>query len=55
MPPRNECPYGAEDCPKLKELRSRITRLEQNQTRMMRIMYYVAGIVSVTLGVQVMI
>lgn len=52
---RNECPYGASDCPKISELRSKVSVLEKNQVRLMRTVYYIAGIVSVTLGVQVII
>ena len=52
---RNECPYGATDCPKVADLRNKITVLEKNQVRLMRTVYYIAGIVSVTLGVQVII
>ena len=55
MPKTNECPYGAADCPKVSELRSKIAILEKNQVRLMRTVYYIAGIVSVTLGVQVII
>ena len=51
----SECPYGASDCPKVSELRSKINILEKNQVRLMRTVYYIAGIVSVTLGVQVII
>lgn len=52
---RYECPYGPEDCPKLRELDERVDRLEANQIKLMRLLYYIAGIVSVTLGVQVVI
>lgn len=33
----------------------RLDKLEANQIKLMRLLYYIAGIVSVTLGVQVMI
>lgn len=49
------CPYGAKDCPKLREMDERIDKLEANQIKLMRLLYYIAGIVSVTLGVQVII
>ena len=49
------CPYGATDCPKLREMDERIDKLEANQIKLMRLLYYIAGIVSVTLGVQVVI
>lgn len=50
-----ECPYGAESCPKVQELEDRVSRIERNQQRMSRILYYIAGIVSVSLGVTVAI
>lgn len=57
-PPRNErieCPYGAVDCPKMQSMKERIIILEKNQAKLMHIVYYIAGIVSVTLGIQVII
>ena len=51
----SKCPYGADDCPKIKELDSRIDTLERNQIRLMRTVYYIAGIVSVSLGVTVVL
>ena len=51
----SKCPYGADDCPKIKELDERIDTLEKNQIRLMRMVYYIAGIVSVSLGVTVIV
>lgn len=51
----NECPYGAGDCPKIRDLDERIDTLEKTQANMMRVLYYIAGIVSVSLGVTVII
>lgn len=51
----SKCPYGADDCPKIKELDERIGILEKNQIRLMRTVYYIAGIVSVSLGVTVVL
>ena len=53
--PASKCPYGAESCPKINELDARIDALEKNQIRLMRTVYYIAGIVSVTLGITVVI
>lgn len=53
--PTSKCPYGAESCPKINELDERIDALEKNQIRLMRTVYYIAGIVSVTLGITVVI
>ena len=55
MSSTSECPYGAGDCPKIRELDERIDALEKNINNMSRILYYVAGIVSVSLGVTVII
>lgn len=52
---QNECPYRAGDCPKIRDLDERIDVLEKRQADMMRVLYYIAGIVSVSLGVTVMI
>ena len=51
----SKCPYGADNCPKIKELDARIDVLEKNQIRLMRTVYYIAGIVSVSLGVTVVL
>ena len=51
----SKCPYGADECPKIKELDRRIDILEKNQIRVMRMVYYIAGIVSVSLGITVMV
>lgn len=51
----SKCPYGADDCPKIRELDNRIDILEKNQIRLMRMVYYIAGIVSVSLGVTVIV
>lgn len=50
---QNECPYGAGDCPKIRELDGRIDLLEHNQRKLMSLLYYIAGIVSVSLGATV--
>lgn len=50
---QNECPYGASECPKIRELDERIDILERNQAKLMRLLYYIAGIVSVSLGVTI--
>lgn len=54
MTPRNECPYGAKACPKIEEIEERVTHMEKNLSRMMTTLYFIAGVVSVTLGVQIL-
>ena len=51
---RTECPYGAKSCPKVEEIEERVIRMEKNQSRMMTTLYFIAGVVSVTLGVQIL-
>lgn len=55
MPKPDQCPYGLEPCPKIIDMKDRIERLEKNQARLTTLIYYIAGIVSVTLGIQVFI
>lgn len=52
---KTECPYGPNSCPKLAGINTRIGILEKNQLKLMHIVYYIAGIVSVTLGVSVIV
>lgn len=54
MTPRYpECPYGASSCPKIEELEGKVLKMERNQTKIMTTLYFIAGVVSVSLGVQV--
>lgn len=50
-----QCPYTDKPCPKVTELEERVSKMERNQVVMMRLLYFIAGIVSVTLGVDVII
>ena len=50
-----ECPYGPNSCPKLRELEDEVNVLKKNQLILMRLVYYIAGIVSVSLGITVLI
>lgn len=52
---KNECPYGAGECPKISDLRDKVEYLEANQVKIIRTLYYIAGIVSVSLGVNVIL
>lgn len=53
MTPSKECPYGAKACPKVDKIEERVGRMEKNQSKMMTTLYFIAGVVSVTLGVQI--
>ena len=50
-----DCPYGADTCPKVQDLEERVAKMEKNQTKMMGLLYFIAGVVSVSLGVTVII
>lgn len=49
-PNKTDCPYGADSCPKVSELEDRLSVMEHNQLKMMRTLYYIVGVVSVSLG-----
>lgn len=49
----DDCPYGPDECPKVRELENRVARMEHNQAKIMYTLYFVAGIVSVELGIVV--
>lgn len=51
----SQCPYGAESCPKVRDLEAKVNTIEKNQAHMAKILYYIAGIVSVSLGINVII
>lgn len=48
-----QCPYTDKPCPKVTDLEDRVTRMERNQAVMMRLLYFIAGVVSVSLGVNI--
>lgn len=45
------CPYMDGACPKVNELEERIEMMETRQVSIVRILYYIAGVVSVTMSV----
>ena len=51
MTVRSDCPYGAEKCPKVDDLEKKVARMERNQAKILYTIYFVAGIVSVELGI----
>lgn len=53
MPKEMECPYGPRGCPKIDSLKMEVDMMKKNQNRMMVTLYFIAGIVSVTLGVTI--
>lgn len=47
----NDCPFGSSDCPKIEELERRVDAMETTMNRILYAVYFVAGIVSVELGI----
>lgn len=50
MPP-NDCPFGANDCPKVEKLEDRLIRLEKMQHQTQTILYVIVGILAVEFGI----
>lgn len=50
----HECPYGAGTCPKIEELESDVNDVRATLSRITTTLYFIAGIVSVTLGVSIL-
>jgi hypothetical protein len=46
-----DCPYGPDDCPKIEDLEVRVRKMEANMNKILYIMYFIAGITSVELGI----
>jgi hypothetical protein len=44
------CPYGPESCPKLAAAERQIAQLEERQLSMIRMLYYIVGAVSASVG-----
>lgn len=51
--PKNECPYGADDCPKITDLEVTVRVLHSELENMKRILYCIVGILMVELGVTI--
>lgn len=50
---KNECPYGADDCPKINDLEITVKVLHSELENMKRILYCIVGILMVELGVTI--
>lgn len=50
----NECPYGAESCPKIMTLDKAIEDLTQSVKRLNYLMTFVAGIIAVECGIVIL-
>lgn len=48
-----ECPYGADDCPKIADLEGTVRILHAELENMKRILYAIVGILMVELGVTI--
>lgn len=51
--PKSECPYGADDCPKIADLEVTVRVLHSELENMKRILYCIVGILMVELGVTI--
>lgn len=47
----NDCPYGASECPKIHDTEERLDVIERTLDRILYIVAFIAGIVSVEFGV----
>ena len=51
MPMANDCPYGASACPKMEDAEERISRMEVTLNKILYLVAFIAGIVSVEFGI----
>ena len=54
MVPVDDCPYGAESCPKIAALDKAIGDLTQSVKRLNYLMAFVAGIIAVECGIVIL-
>lgn len=47
----DECPYGAQDCPKISDLKHEVDTIKESISSMAKTLYLIAGILMVNLGV----
>lgn len=48
---KNDCPYGADNCPKVEALEKSLDDLSEKIDTITRIMYLMCGIIAIQLGV----
>ncbi len=47
----NECPYHAENCPKVEDMERRIEKMETGIERNTKMLYYIAGLIVMGFGI----
>lgn len=53
MSKSNECPYGADACPKIKSLEEEVQTTKDLLLRLLKVVYIIAGILTVNLGITI--
>lgn len=51
MNDRPDCPFGAESCPHVSRVENQIKAMTKTMNRILYVVYFVAGIVAVELGI----
>lgn len=54
MPKQNECPYGADNCPKINALEKEVQSTKDLIIKMMKTLYLIAGILTINLGITIL-
>ena len=47
----SDCPYGASPCPKMEDAEERMAKMEDTLNRILYLVAFIAGIVSVEFGI----
>ena len=47
----NECPYGAENCPKIENIEKSLDKLSVQIQKLSKILYFMLGVIYIELGV----
>lgn len=51
MTPAKNCPYGADDCPKIEDIEKRAENHEKDISEIKKILYILIGMVAVNWGI----
>lgn len=54
MNDKSECPYGANDCPKINQLSKEVSDTKATMLKMMKTLYLIAGILTINLGITIL-
>lgn len=53
MSKTNECPYGADSCPKIEDLEKEVQSTKDLILRLLKVVYLIAGILTINLGITI--